>query len=109
VLSATAFDGTPNAVSARTSDAAHLAWSVTIGGVLAIMGLVFTLLEWEQIGAERNVSRSLVLFTFLLGFVAAVLFYARRWGVHIEACRTADELETCQGQASARQVLGLLA
>jgi hypothetical protein len=29
--------------------------------------------------------------------------------VHIEACRTVDELEACQGQASPRQVLGLLA
>jgi hypothetical protein len=88
---------------------ASLAWFVAVAGVLAIMGLVVTLLEWEQAGAARDISRSLVLFTFLLGFVAAVLFYARRWGVHIEACRTAGELETCQGQASAQQVLGLLA
>src|SRR5262245_18677582 len=32
-----------------------------------------------------------------------------RVGVHIEACRTVGELETCQGQASAQQVLGMLA
>jgi hypothetical protein len=38
-----------------------------------------------------------------------VSFYARRWGVHVEACRTAGELETCSGQASARRLLGLLA
>ena len=30
-------------------------------------------------------------------------------GVHIEACRTVGELETCRGQASPRQVLGMLA
>jgi hypothetical protein len=108
IIALTAFDGTTSAVSASSGDVESLAWFVTIGLVLAIMGLVFTLTEWEQIGAARNISRSLVLFTFLLGFVAVVLFYARRWGVHIEACRTAGELETCQGQASARQVLGLL-
>jgi hypothetical protein len=109
VISLTAFDGTTSAVSAHSSDVASLAWSVAVAGVLAIMGLVVTLLEWEQVGAARDISRSLVLFTFLLGFVAAVLFYARRWGVHIEACSTVGELETCQGQASAQQVLGLLA
>jgi hypothetical protein len=108
VTALTAFDST-SAVPARSTDElAFLAWVVGVGGVLAIMGLVFTLTEWEQIGVARNISRSLVLFTFLLGFVAAVLFYARRWGVHIEACRMVSELETCQGQASARQVLGLL-
>jgi RsiW-degrading membrane proteinase PrsW (M82 family) len=85
IIALTAFDGTTSAVSARSGDVESLAWFVTIGLVLAIMGLVFTLTEWEQIGAARNISRSLVLFTFLLGFVAVVLFYARRWGVHIEA------------------------
>ena len=105
IIALTAFDGTTSAVSASSGDVESLAWFVTIGLVLAIMGLVVTLLEWEQVGAARNISRSLVLFTFLLGFVAAVLFYARRWGVHIEACRTVGELETCQD----KQVLGLLA
>ena len=109
IIALTAYDGTTSAVSASSGDVESLAWFVTVGLVLAIMGLVFTLTEWEQIGAARNISRSLVLFTFLLGFVAVVLFYARRWGVHIEACRTVGELETWQGQASAQQVLGLLA
>jgi hypothetical protein len=85
-FAATAFDETTGAVSAHSSDVASLAWFVAVAGVLAIMGLVVTLLEWEQVGPARNISRSLVLFAFLLGFVAAVLFYARRWGVHIEAC-----------------------
>ena len=109
VISLTAFDKTTSAVSAHSSDVASLAWFVAVAGFLAIMGLVVTLLEWEQVGAARNISRSLVLFAFLLGFVAAVLFYARRWGVHIEACRMVGSVETCQGQASAQQVLGLLA
>ena len=109
VISLTAFDKTTSAVSAHSSDVASLAWFVAVAGFLAIMGLVVTLLEWEQVGAARNILRSLVLFAFLLGFVAAVLFYARRWGVHIEACRMVGSVETCQGQASAQQVLGLLA
>jgi hypothetical protein len=73
------------------------------------VGLVVTLRQWEQVGVAVTISRSLALFAGLLGFVAAVLFYARRWGVHIEACPTVGELETCQGQASPRQVLGMLA
>ena len=65
--------------------------------------------NWEQLGAAQTISRSLLIFTFLLGFLAWGLFEARRWGVHIEACRTVGELETCQGPASPRQVLGMLA
>jgi hypothetical protein len=98
VISLTAFDETTGAVSAHSSDVASLAWFVAVAGVLAIMGLVVTLLEWEQVGAARNISRSLVLFAFLLGFVAAVLFYARRWGVHIEACRTVGSWRPARGK-----------
>ena len=109
LIAATALDRDTRAVPARsTDDLAALAWVVILCAVPAIMGLVFTLKEWEEIGVARNISRSLVLFTFLLGFLAIVLFYARRWGIHIEPCRTVSEMETCQGQASARQVLGLL-
>jgi hypothetical protein len=86
-----------------------LAWLVVFVIIVAIIFLVFTLREWEQVGALRTTSRSLVLFISLLGFVAVVLFYARRWGVHIEACRTVGEVETCHGQASPQQVLGMLA
>ena len=57
--------------------------------------------------ARRGLPRAAI-FTCLLGFVAIVLFEARRWGC-IEACRTVGELETCRGQASPRQVLGMLA
>ena len=42
------------------SDVAGFAWPVIVGGILAIVSLVFTLWEWEQMGAVRNISRSLV-------------------------------------------------
>ena len=107
VICLTAFDGTTAA--AHSGDVAGFVWLVVVVIVLAIMFLVSMLREWEQVGAARTTSRSLVLFISLLGIVAALLSYARRWGVHIEACRTVGELETCQGQASPRQVLGMLA
>jgi hypothetical protein len=109
VISLTVFDGTTGAAPAQSGDVAFIVWFVVVFIAVAIMGLVSTLREWEQVGAARTTSRSLVLFTFLLGIVAIVLFYARRWGVHVEACRTVGELETCQGQASPQQVLGMLA
>jgi hypothetical protein len=108
-VAVTAFDKTTTAVTRNSSDVVSFAWLFIVGGLLAIMGLVFTLREWQQIGAARNFSRCLVLFTFFLGFMAAVLFYTRRWGVHIEACRTVGGLETCQGEASAQRILSMLA
>jgi hypothetical protein len=108
-IAITAFDRTTTAGHFSDSDVAGFAWTGIVGGILAVAGLVFTLWEWEQISATRNISRSLVLFTFLLGYVAAMLSFTGEWGVHIEACRTVGELETCQGQASGRQVLGMLA
>jgi hypothetical protein len=112
VISLTAFDGTTAPAPASSSDVAFFAWLAWVVVAIigfAIMALVHTLRGWESVGAARTTSRSLVLFTCLLGFVAAMLFFARRWGVHIEACRTVGGLETCQGQASPRQVLGMLA
>jgi hypothetical protein len=101
----------------RTTSAAHGSVEMFVFFVLvffaviasAIVYLVRTLREWEQLGPAQTISRSLLIFTLLLGFVAFGLFEARRWGVHIEACRTVGELETCQGRASPRQVLGMLA
>jgi hypothetical protein len=101
----------------RTTSAAHgdagmfvfLLWVIVAVIASAIVYLVRTLRNWEQLGAAQTISRSLLIFTFLLGFLAWGLFEARRWGVHIEACRTVGELETCQGPASPRQVLGMLA
>ena len=86
---------------------AWFAWLVVVI-LIAIAGLLSTLRKWEQLGMARTTSRCLVIFTCLLGFVAIVLFEACRWG-RIEACRTVGELETCRGQASPRQVLGMLA
>ena len=75
VISITAFDRTTGAAPARpSSDVLFLVWLVVVFIVLAIMGLVSMLREWEQVGAARTISRSLLLFTFLLGIAAAVLF-----------------------------------
>lgn len=112
LISVTAFDRTVAAPPAHSSGADALPWLIFLLVVVmsvAILGLVAMLLEWEQVGAARTTSRSLVNFTFLLGAATALLFYARRWGVHIEACHTVGELETCQGQGSPQQVLGMLA
>jgi hypothetical protein len=111
VISLTFFDGSSSATSTHSSDVAGIVGLIVfiVFIVYAIIGSVLARQEGDQVGPARTISRSLVSFTLLLGTLAAVLFYARRWGVHIEACRTVGELETCQGQASPRQVLGLLA
>ena len=101
----------------RTTSAAHgdvevyvwLVCGIVAAIAVAIGYLVRTLRRWEQLGAVQTISRSLLTFTFLLSVLNFGLFAAGRWGVHIEACRTVRELETCQGQASPRQVLGMLA
>jgi hypothetical protein len=82
---------------------------VVLVGRVAIKRLASLLREQEQVGVARTISRSLVVFTCLLGFTAVALVELRRWGLHVEACRTVGELETCQGPASARQILGMLA
>jgi hypothetical protein len=109
MISLTAFDGTVGTVPVGSSDPAVFVAFGFIFIILAGMGLFFVYLESGQLSAARTLSRSLVLFTFILGTLAAFLFFARRMGVHIEACRTVREVETCQGQASPRQVLGMLA
>lgn len=83
--------------SAWTRHSVYWAIALVVVILIAIAGLLSTLRKWEQLGAARTTSRCLVIFTCLLGFVAIVLFEARRWGVHIEACRTVGELETCRG------------
>jgi hypothetical protein len=100
---------TPPADSSGAGLFVFLLFLLFIAIAMAIMGLVAMLSEWEQVGPVRTTSRSLVLFTFLLGTATVLLFFARRWGVHIEACHTVGELETCRGQASPQQVLGMLA
>jgi len=112
LIALVSIDRTTAPASAQSDEVAFIAWFawlVVVVILIAIAGLLSTLRKWEQLGAARTTSRCLVIFTCLLGFVAIVLFEARRWGVHIEACRTVGELETCRGQASPRQVLGMLA
>jgi len=110
VIALSAFDGTTAAPPKQSIDAgliAAFAWFVFAVIGLAFIGLKRTLRE--QVPPAQTISRSLVTFTWLLATVAGLLFFARRWGVHIEACRTVGELETCHGQASPQQVLGMLA
>lgn len=76
---------------------------------VAVAALIFTLREWNSVGLLRTVSRSLVLFTFILEFAASWLFFARGFGVEIDACRLTEGQETCRGQASPQEVLGMLA
>ena len=80
VISVAAIDRTTAPAPAHSSDAASFAWVTTVIILFAIVGLVITLRQWEQVGAAVTISRSLALFAGLLGFVAAVLVYARRWG-----------------------------
>ena len=104
-----AIDTTTIAAHGDVEMLAWLLWILLLVVASAAVYHVRTLRNWEQLGAAQTVSRTLLIFTLLLGFLAFGLFEARRWGVHIEACRTVGELETCQGQASPRQVLGMLA
>jgi hypothetical protein len=109
---ATAGDGSAGAASAHSSNVERLS---TLGWIVIIV--VLSVLTWRQVLIQelelvhpaRTISRTLVVTTYLIGFAAILLVSARGWGVHIEACRTVGELETCQGQASARQVVGMLA
>jgi hypothetical protein len=72
VISLTAFDRTTAAPPAHSTDEGALVWLIflVVVSIVAIMGLVAMLLEWELVGAVRTTSRSLVLFTFLLGAAA---------------------------------------
>jgi|KBSMisStaDraftv2_1062788.scaffolds.fasta_scaffold711163_1 hypothetical protein len=99
------------------SPASSGAWRSCDVGALKRPSLLSSLLRSpvscprSGMGAARRGAEHFALpsdFTCLLSFVAIVLFEARRWG-RIETCRTVGELETCRGQASPRQVLGMLA
>lgn len=90
-------------------DVAWFVWLAVMVVLMSVAALVFTLKEWQQVGASRTISRSLVLFTFLLGFASGCLFTARQWGVDIANCHVVDGRETCRGQASPRRVVGMLA
>ena len=109
LLSPSLFDSDAGPPIESNDDLVTFVWLVM--GVLsvAVVALIFTLREWNSVGLLRTVSRSLVLFTFILGFAATWLFFARGFGVEIDACRLLEGQETCGGQASPQQVLGMLA
>ena len=109
LTSLTAFDNSTREIPRDTDDVAVFAWFVAVILVVGVMGLVFTIREWEQAGIACTLSRSLVLFLCMLGLAAITLFFARRWGVEIEECTTSAGEEVCGGQASPQQVLAMLA
>lgn len=89
-------------------DVVPFAWFAAFLFTLPIVFLVFTLREWELVGATRTISRSLVLFAVLLGILGPVLHFTYQWGVHIDACRTVEGVEHCSGQSSQARILDLL-
>jgi hypothetical protein len=109
LLSATALDDEAGEVPETTDDLALLLWMMIVFLIIAVMTLVYTLKEWEEVGVVRTASRSMVLFTFVLGLTAAALFYMRGSGVEITQCRVAGEQEVCSGQASPQESVGMLA
>ncbi len=108
LISVTAFDNTRSAPP-DTDDIGIFVWFVAVVLVVGVMGLVFTIREWEQAGVARTLSRSLVLFLCMLGLAAMPLFFARRWGVDIQECTTSAGEEVCGGPASPQEVLAMLA
>ena len=83
LIALVSIDRTTAPASGQSDEVAFIAWFAWLVVVIliAIAGLLSTLRKWEQLGAARTTSRCLVIFTCLLGFVAIVLFEARRWGV----------------------------
>jgi len=73
------------------------------------LGLVYLLRDWDRIGPAPGFSRSVVLFAALLVVVTGALSLSREWGVHIPACRAVAGVEKCAGEATGREILGLLA
>jgi hypothetical protein len=109
LISLTAFDNSTRNLPNDTGDVGVFAWFVAVVLVVGVLGLVFTIREWEQAGIARTLSRSLVLFLCMLGLAAIALFFARRWGVDVQACTTSAGEEVCGGPASPQQVLEMLA
>ena len=87
LLSLSLFDTDAGPATSSNDDLSSFVWIVM--GILSIgvAALIFTLREWNAVGLPRTVSRSLVLFTFILGFAASWLFFARGFGVEINGCR----------------------
>ena len=109
LLSLSLFEADAGPPIESNDDLASFVWIVMGILAIAVASLIFTLREWNSVGLLRTVSRSLLLFTFILGFAAGWLFFARGFGVEIDACWLLEGQETCGGQASPQQVLGMLA
>ena len=90
-------------------DLGDLLWLLLLFISIAIASLVMTLIELTNVGASRTVSRSLVLYAFTIGFAAVVLSQTHHWGVEIQRCTTTPSVEFCTGQASPREIVGMLA
>jgi hypothetical protein len=110
LLALSVFDDETREISNANAALENLAWIVILILVMAVVCFIYTLKEWEDVGVLRTLSRSLFLFTVLLGLGAIVLFYASsRGGPEINACHVVESQEVCQSQASPREVLGMLA
>ena len=109
LLSLSLFDTDAGPATASNDDLSSFVWIVMGILSIAVAALIFTLREWNAVGLLRTISRSLVLFTFILGFAASWLFYARGFGVEIIGCDALEGQEICRVQASPQQVLGMLA
>jgi len=110
LLLASLVDDDPGTVSdAGDDEVAWFVWFVVVILITCVAALVYTLKEWRQVGTARTISRSLVLFAFLLAFASGCLITARQWGAEVAACQLVEAQEVCAGEASPRQVVGMLA
>jgi hypothetical protein len=109
LVASTAINNDADDIPTTGDELVAVLWIVIVVMAVAIMVLVASLMEWEEVGILRTISRSLVLFSLVLGFSAGALAY---WGTHaieINRCQVEDEREVCSGQASPRQTLSMLA
>ncbi len=109
LVSISAFNDRPGAPSSNGGDPVWLGAIFPLVLILGVMALVSTLVEWEEAGLPRTISRCLVLLAFVLGAAALWLLFARHWGVEVFACKGSGTTQTCAEQASPRGVLGMLA
>lgn len=100
-------DDTPE-VASEGADAAPLIWFGVAFLATAVPALGFTLWEWQTAGVLRTISRSLVLFVMLLAVAGALVSASHQLGVDVAQCRSTRNGEVCSGQASPRQIVGML-
>jgi hypothetical protein len=108
-LSITAFDDTATKPSTTTDDRAGYAMAVAAVIAVAVAALIYTFKEWEEVGGLRTLSRSFVLFGFVLGVGAISLYFLRGGEMDINGCQVVADAEICRREASPQEVLGMLA